>query len=176
MISPKWETFKVEASIKKVLEELLPAKIQPEDDEKGWNRRIDLVLGAGDVVLILEFMQPGKPLDIGHIGRFEYYVSTIRTHLAANTGGQFKRCTGYLVASGAVKDAAIASMVVSKAREDMHYLDWPKTVQGILRHEDVGTTMQLYVQSDQESKLEAQGRFLELLLGDKAHLLRETIQ
>jgi len=52
----------------------------------------------------------------------------------------------------------------------------PKTVQGILRHEDVRTTMQLYVQSDQESKLEAQGKFLELLLGGKAHLLTETIQ
>ena len=52
----------------------------------------------------------------------------------------------------------------------------PKTVQGILRHEDVRTTMQLYAQSDQESKLEAQGKFLEQLLGDKAHLLTETIQ
>jgi integrase len=52
----------------------------------------------------------------------------------------------------------------------------PKTVQGILRHEDVRTTMQLYAQSDQESKLEAQGKFLELLLGDKAHLLTEAIQ
>ena len=52
----------------------------------------------------------------------------------------------------------------------------PKTVQSILRHEDVRTTMQLYVQSDQESKLEAQGKFLELLLGDKAHLLTEKVQ
>jgi hypothetical protein len=41
----------------------------------------------------------------------------------------------------------------------------PKTVQGILRHEDVRTTMQLYAQSDQESRLEAQGKFLALLLG-----------
>jgi hypothetical protein len=52
----------------------------------------------------------------------------------------------------------------------------PKTVQGILRHEDVRTTMQLYAQSDQESRLEAQGKFLALLLGDKAHLLTEKIQ
>jgi hypothetical protein len=124
LISPKWETFKVETSIKKALEELLPAKYQPEDDEKGWNRRIDLILGAGEVLLILEFMQPSKPLDIGHIVRFEYYVSTIRTYLTANTGGQFRRCIGYLIASAAVKDAAIASMVVSKAREDMYYMDW----------------------------------------------------
>jgi integrase len=52
----------------------------------------------------------------------------------------------------------------------------PKTVQGILRHEDVKTTMQLYVQPDQESKLEAQGKFLEQLLGGKIHLLTETVQ
>jgi len=52
----------------------------------------------------------------------------------------------------------------------------PKTVQGILRHEDVRTTMQLHVQPDQESKLEARGKFLELLLGSKVHLLTETVQ
>lgn len=52
----------------------------------------------------------------------------------------------------------------------------PKTVQGILRHEDVRTTMQLYAQSDQESKLEAQGKFLEMLMGDKMHLLTEKVQ
>jgi integrase len=52
----------------------------------------------------------------------------------------------------------------------------PKTVQGILRHEDVRRIMQLYAQSDQESRLEAQGKFLALLLGDKAHLLTEAIQ
>jgi len=52
----------------------------------------------------------------------------------------------------------------------------PKTVQGLLRHEDVRTTMQLYAQSDREAKLEAQGRFLELLLGDRAHLLTDRVQ
>jgi len=36
--------------------------------------------------------------------------------------------------------------------------------------------MQLYAQSAQESRLETQGKFLALLLGDKAHLLTETIQ
>jgi integrase len=52
----------------------------------------------------------------------------------------------------------------------------PKTVQGLLRHEDIRTTMQLYAQSDREAKLEAQGKFLELLLGDRAHLLTERVQ
>ena len=36
-----------------------------------------------------------------------------------------------------------------------------KTVQGILHHEDFGTTMQLYAQSDMEAMREAQGKFLE---------------
>jgi hypothetical protein len=124
LISPKWETFKVEISIRKVLAELLPPKYQPEDDEKGWNRRIDLVLGSGEDLLVLEFMQPGKTLDIGHISRFQYYINTIRGNLSANTRGRFKRCTGYLIATAAVKDAAIVSMVTSMARDDMFYKDW----------------------------------------------------
>ena len=48
--------------------------------------------------------------------------------------------------------------------------------QARLRHEDVRTTMQLYAQSDREAKLEAQGRFLQLLLGDRAHLLTHRAQ
>jgi integrase len=50
------------------------------------------------------------------------------------------------------------------------------TVQGMLRHEDFGTTMQLYAQSDMESIREAQGKFLEQLLGDRIHLLTERVQ
>ena len=50
----------------------------------------------------------------------------------------------------------------------------PKTVQGVLRHEDFGTTMQLYAQSDMDSMRDAQGKFLEQLMGDRIHLLTET--
>src|SRR5436309_6195543 len=52
----------------------------------------------------------------------------------------------------------------------------PKTVQGMLRHEDFGTTMELYAQSDMESMRDAQGKFLEQLMGDKIHLLTERVQ
>jgi hypothetical protein len=52
----------------------------------------------------------------------------------------------------------------------------PKTVQGILRHQDFGTTMQLYAQSDMDSMREAQGEFLKRMLGDKVHLLTERVQ
>ena len=52
----------------------------------------------------------------------------------------------------------------------------PKTVQGLLRHEDFGTTMELYAQSDMESMRDAQGKFLEQLIGDRIHLLTERVQ
>ncbi len=43
-------------------------------------------------------------------------------------------------------------------------------------HEDFGTTMQLDAQSDMESMRDAQGKFLEQLLGDRIHLLTEHVQ
>jgi len=52
----------------------------------------------------------------------------------------------------------------------------PKTVQGVLRHEDFGTTMELYAQSDMESMRDAQGKFLEPLMGDRIHLLTQRVQ
>jgi len=52
----------------------------------------------------------------------------------------------------------------------------PKTVQGVLRHEDFGTTMELYAQSDMDSMRDAQGKFLEQLMGDRIHLLTERVQ
>src|SRR5215467_3334031 len=52
----------------------------------------------------------------------------------------------------------------------------PKTVQEFLRQAHVTTTLQLYAQSDMGSKRDAQGRFLEQLLGDRIHLLTERIQ
>jgi len=52
----------------------------------------------------------------------------------------------------------------------------PKTVQEFLRQAHITTTLQLYAQSDMGSKRDAQGRFLEQLLGDKGHLLSERIQ
>jgi integrase len=52
----------------------------------------------------------------------------------------------------------------------------PKTVQEFLRQAHVTTTLQLYAQSDMESRRDAQGRYLEQLLGDRVHLLTERIQ
>jgi integrase len=44
----------------------------------------------------------------------------------------------------------------------------PKTVQDILRHEDFGTTMRLYAQSDMDATRNAQSKFLEQLMETKS--------
>lgn len=48
----------------------------------------------------------------------------------------------------------------------------PKIVQEMLRHSDLKTTFKFYVQAHDDDKLEAQGSYLKLLLGDKATLLQ----
>ena len=50
----------------------------------------------------------------------------------------------------------------------------PKTVQGILRDEDFGTTMALYAQSDMELMLDA-WQVPGVLVGDRIHLLTERV-
>jgi len=49
---------------------------------------------------------------------------------------------------------SLSQWLVVKAKVD------PKTVQGLLRHANVKTTLQLYVQSDADATLEAQGMYL----------------
>ena len=49
---------------------------------------------------------------------------------------------------------SLSQWLVVKAKVD------PKTVQGLLRHANFKTTLQLYVQSDADATLEAQGRYL----------------
>jgi integrase len=51
-----------------------------------------------------------------------------------------------------------------------------KTVQGVLRHEDFGTTMGIYAHSDMDSMRDVQGKFLEQHMGDRIHLLTERVQ
>ena len=49
---------------------------------------------------------------------------------------------------------SLSTWLVNKGKVD------PKTVQGILRHSDIRTTMNLYTQDDHDEKQAAQGAFL----------------
>jgi hypothetical protein len=122
LISPQWETFKKEISLKKLIKDLLNSK--KIDPAKDWDRRIDLLLASGDRLLILEFMQPDKKIDMDHITRFKYYVATVRNYLTGNTGQPLRHCTGYLVANKIVNDPAIHQMIQDEVKNDLYYLDW----------------------------------------------------
>ena len=123
LISAEWETFKKETSVRKVIENIIAEK--KIDPAKEWGRRIDLVLGSGDTLLVLEFMQPGRALDYDHLNRFGYYVDSIRAHLQVNQAFQYKRCTGYLVAGSLSKDPALAINIQTMRNDFKFAYDWP---------------------------------------------------
>jgi len=121
LISPEWETFQVEKSVRKLTEDTAgKAGLSGED----WDGRVDLTLASGNNLLILEFMRPGLRLDWDHIDRFERYVRMIRTKIAANTGGRFQHVTGYIVADSLAKDIAIADKIKDLQQNGMYALDW----------------------------------------------------
>jgi hypothetical protein len=122
LISPEWDTYKIESSVKGLVKS---AAESAELTGEKWKGRVDLVLGSGYHLLILEFMRPGLKIDWDHIQRFERYVRIVRTNLAANTGGRFQEATGYIVADALEKDATVINKIGALAKEGMYALDWP---------------------------------------------------
>ena len=123
LVSPKWETFAVERSMKTILDHALNESGIAADAD--FNGRVDLALSSGDHLLVLEFMRPGLRLDWDHANRFERYVRIVRTSLRQNTGGKFSRVTGYLVADKLGGRSGLLDKIESLAREDMFAQDWP---------------------------------------------------
>ena len=123
LVSPKWETFAVEKSLKTILDQALNESGIAADED--FQRRVDLALSSGDHLLILEFMRPGLTLDWDHINRFERYVLITRTNLIANTGGRFNRVTGYVVADKLQRRSELLNKIKTLEREDMFAQDWP---------------------------------------------------
>jgi hypothetical protein len=120
LIAPEWETFKVEMSLKRMLGE----KAAAEFSEEMMRGRVDLVLASGEHLLVLEFMRPGLKLDRDHISRFGYYIDAIRNAVEAETGGDFKRVTGYIVADRIEEDAAIVRTLQRMAGDGMYGKSW----------------------------------------------------
>ncbi len=123
LVSPKWETFAIESGVKAVIDNALSESgIAVDNDFKG---RVDLTLSSGEHLLVLEFMRPGLKLDWDHVNRFDRYVRLIRTNLRSNTGGTFRRVTGYIVADQLQGKADLADRIVAMENDDMFALDWP---------------------------------------------------
>lgn len=69
-------------------------------------------------------MRPGITVDWDHLSRFERYVIKIRERFQANTGGRFKRASGYLVADKLSKSGDISTKIKSLTDDQMWALEW----------------------------------------------------
>ena len=119
LISPKWETFKVETGVSHLLEQAADASGFKGDD---WKGRVDLALGSGDHLLVVEFMRPGLKADWEHIDRFERYVRILREKIPANS--RFRRVTGLMVADHLEERAGMPGKLESLRGDDMEVRDW----------------------------------------------------
>lgn len=122
LVSPKWETFAVERSMKVLLDQAQEESgITAHPDFDG---RVDLALSSGDHLLILEFMRPGLRLDWDHVDRFERYVRIVKTSLKENTAGRFRRAAGYIVADKLHGRAGLSDKIEFLESQEMFAQDW----------------------------------------------------
>lgn len=121
IISPKWETFQREKSLKNVIEK---AARKVGLNDKVYKGRIDLVLSSGNHLLVLEFMRPGLKLDWDHISRFKRYVHEIRSKVESTTASRFKYVTGHIVADELDNESALLKEIKAMEKEDMFATDW----------------------------------------------------
>ena len=123
LISPEWETFRVENSVKHLL--AAAAKATGLDKDKDWNKRVDLVLASGEHLLVIEFMRPGLTVDRDHLDRFQYYIDELRNALKGNTGLPFRKASGLLVADNLNKKPSTLDLIERLKQADMECLEWP---------------------------------------------------
>jgi Histidine kinase-, DNA gyrase B-, and HSP90-like ATPase len=130
LIDPKWETFRVEKSLKKLVDEAAKQRFSADM----LNGRVDLVLASGEQLLVLEFMRPGLKLNGDHLSRFEYYVNAIRTSVQANTAGPYRSVMGYLVADRIDEDQALLSTIETMAANGKFAIEWERLLGQAANH------------------------------------------
>ncbi|MEU7785588.1 ATP-binding protein [Amycolatopsis sp. NPDC049159] len=121
LISPEWDTFKVERSVSGLMKELGAELL---DGNTDWKARIDLALRAGSQLLVVEFMRPGVTADWDHIYRFERYVYSLRDVVTARRRGDFRDVSGLMVADRLENPKGFAGKLASMRREGFDVVDW----------------------------------------------------
>lgn len=120
LIDPKWDTYKVERAMKKVVDPEATKRFSSEMLDK----RLDLVLASGPQLLVLEFMKPGLKLDGDHLSRFELYVNGLRNSVESATGSEFRQVAGTIVADRIEEDPAITAKLRDMAGDQKFALTW----------------------------------------------------
>lgn len=121
LIDPKYQTFKKETSMKTIFNGFA-VKYDISDGHE--NQRVDLILESGNQLTVLEFMRPGKPLDLDHLTRYDYYFREINAHIKVNTQLPYRSVEGIIVADRLDRDAVFSSKLASMENEGMYAYDW----------------------------------------------------
>ena len=122
LLSPEWETFKKETSVKNLVD--AAAKEAGLDRDDQWEKRVDLVMSSGRQLLIVEFMRPGLTVDRDHINRYQEYIDILRSSIAANTALDFGTVSGLLVADKLDRKRGVDETLKRLAEADMKALEW----------------------------------------------------
>ncbi len=123
LLSPQWETFKVETSVRNLVEKAAADAKLDADDETG-NKRVDLVLSSGKQLLVVEFMRPGLTVDRGHVDRYQEYVDILRSKISSNTNHDFEIVSGLLVADRLSQRPGMERVLNRLASDDMKAIEW----------------------------------------------------
>ena len=121
LISPGWDTFRVETSLARLLDAARKDAGLTKPDMAG---RVDLALSSGGHLLVIEFMRPGLRVDWDHISRFERYVITVRSGIKGNTGSPFRIVSGVLIADSLARSADVLEKIQYLEQQDMLAMDW----------------------------------------------------
>ena len=123
LLSPQWETFKVETSVKSLLADAAAAaKIDTFDERE--KKRIDLALSAGRQLLVVEFMRPELTVDRDHVDRYQEYVDIVRSKIATSTALHFDRVSGLLVADKLDRRPGMEGALRRLEGDDMEAIEW----------------------------------------------------
>ncbi|PWJ08776.1 hypothetical protein DKG34_04255 [Streptomyces sp. NWU49] len=118
LVSPRWETFRVERSVKALVDE-----VAKEAYGEYWDARMDLVLSSGNQLLVVEFMRPGLKLDWDHLNRYERYVYKLQLATLARYS-EFRSVSGLLVADKIEKATDVLAKIDDMRPRDMDATDW----------------------------------------------------
>ena len=122
LLSPEWETFKKEISVKNLVE--AAAQEAGLNSDPGWAKRVDLVMASGRQLLIVEFMKPGLTVNRDHINRFQEYIDILRSRVQSNTELGFGSISGLLVADNLDRRRGVDQTLLRLAEDDMKALEW----------------------------------------------------
>lgn len=121
IINPKWEQFKKERSVEKLIKDIGSRKL----NEEIFKGRVDLALSSGSTLLLIEFMRPGLRLNTEHLDRLNYYVMEIRNAIDSETGSTIKVLeTAYIVADNFNDSKLIRDRIEQLKRDNILFVTW----------------------------------------------------